>query len=290
MKRIAVCLICTIIMGLSGAPVKAQRNDPAQYSDPRTPQGTLRAFAAALTKPDLARAATYITDAKPAANLPELAQAMKKHRTDYSIMQLRIAVNGDTATISFLFRVSQPPNLSSSYAWAVLRRNENAWYIHAPQTLAIPNNVDPFSSFVSLLSGQRLPGEERDDLRRDNITLQGDKFYRLGDAVQMLVADKDGKFALQDSELRRSLLPYLPTLDVMLRYPEDQNAKISFNTRLTDLPIDKVRDTRRTVMLYEGENGKLDFRHNGRAIVLFVDGHVRYVNAESAKTLLQWSP
>lgn len=285
MKRIARLLLCAILVSLSSAPVHAQRSDQTQYSDQRTPQGALRAFAAALTKADLAKATSHIADAQPAANLSEIKQAMQKRPTNYSIMQLRLAVNGDTATISFLFRVSQPPNVSSSYAWAVLRQIDGAWQIDPTRTLKISNSIDPFASFVSLLSGKRLPGEERND-----ITMQGSKFLHLGTVVQTLAADKAGKFALQGSQLRQSLLPYYPTLDVLLRYPEAQGGQVSFNTRLTNVPLSKVRNPQRTVMLYEGENGKLDFRHNGRALVTFVAGHVRYLNSETAEKLLLWSP
>lgn len=285
MKRFNFSLLCAIVLGLSGMPANAQRSDQTQYYDPRTPQGTLRAFATALTKADLTKAATHIVDAKPAVNLSELKQAMQKRRTDYSIMQLRIAVNGDIATISFLFRVSQPPNLSSSYAWAVLRQTEGGWKIEPARTLEISNSIDPFSSFVSLLSGQRLPSEGRDD-----ISMQGSKLLRLGSVVQTLAADRGEKFALQSSQFRQSLLPYYPTLDVLLRPAEGQEGKVSFNTNLTNVPLKKVRFPQRTVMLYEGENGKLDFRHNGRAAVTLVAGHVRYVDEETAKKLLLWSP
>jgi hypothetical protein len=286
MKRNTFILLCTISMSLSCAPANAQRSDQTQYYDQRTPQGTLRAFTAALTKADLAKATTHIANAEPAANLSEIKQAMQKRPTSYSIMQLRIAVNGDLATVSFLFEVRrQRPDVSSWYGWAALRQTEGAWQIDPTRTLEISNSVDPFSSFVSLLSGKRLPGEERDD-----ITLQGSKFLRLGTIVQTLAADKGGKFALQGTQLRQSLLPYYPALDVLLRYPQGQSEQVSFNTRLTNVPLSKIRNPQRTVMLYEGQNGQLDFRHNGRAMVTFVAGHVRYVNSETAKKLLLRSP
>jgi hypothetical protein len=286
MKRNTFILLCAISMSLSCAPANAQRSDQTQYYDQRTPQGTLRAFTAALTKADLAKATTHIANAEPAANLSEIKQAMQKRPTSYSIMQLRIAVNGDLATVSFLFEVRrQRPDVSSWYGWAALRQTEGAWQIDPTRTLEMSNSVDPFSSFVSLLSGKRLPGEERDD-----ITLQGSKFLRLGTIVQTLAADKGGKFALQGTQLRQSLLPYYPALDVLLRYPQGQSEQVSFNTRLTNVPLSKIRNPQRTVMLYEGQNGQLDFRHNGRAMVTFVAGHVRYVNSETAKKLLLRSP
>jgi prepilin-type processing-associated H-X9-DG protein len=49
--------------------------------------------------------------------------------------------------------------------------------------------------------------------------------------------------------------------------------------------IDKLENPRRTVLLYEGENGQLDFRHNGHAHVSFTDGSTQIVDREQAQSL-----
>lgn len=54
-------------------------------------------------------------------------------------------------------------------------------------------------------------------------------------------------------------------------------------------PVSKVPQPAATVMIYEGEHGKLNFRHDGKATVGFVDGHVKLVDAEAAKPL-RWKP
>ena len=42
-------------------------------------------------------------------------------------------------------------------------------------------------------------------------------------------------------------------------------------------------------MIYEGKNGKLDFRHEGKATVGFADGHAKLIDAQGAKKL-RWKP
>ena len=42
-------------------------------------------------------------------------------------------------------------------------------------------------------------------------------------------------------------------------------------------------------MIYEGANGKLVFRHDGKACIGFADGHAKLVTAEGAKKL-RWTP
>jgi prepilin-type processing-associated H-X9-DG protein len=39
-------------------------------------------------------------------------------------------------------------------------------------------------------------------------------------------------------------------------------------------------------MLYEGKDGKLNFKHDGKAAVAFADGHAKLVTEEEAKTLI----
>lgn len=41
-----------------------------------------------------------------------------------------------------------------------------------------------------------------------------------------------------------------------------------------------------TVLLYEGRDEKLSFKHDGKAVVVFADGHVRLITAEAAKNLI----
>jgi len=53
--------------------------------------------------------------------------------------------------------------------------------------------------------------------------------------------------------------------------------------------MDKFTQPQITVLFYEGANGKLNFRHNGKAAVAFADCHVKLIDAAAAKDL-RWKP
>jgi prepilin-type processing-associated H-X9-DG protein len=50
--------------------------------------------------------------------------------------------------------------------------------------------------------------------------------------------------------------------------------------------LSAVASPAKTVMIYEGKAGKLDYRHNGRAVVGFMDGHCKLINADEAAGLI----
>jgi len=63
----------------------------------------------------------------------------------------------------------------------------------------------------------------------------------------------------------------------------------AFNEKLDGAELDLIAEPANTVLVYEGKDGKLNFRHGHRAAVAFADGHVELINEEQAKTL-RWIP
>ena len=206
---------------------------------------------------------------------------MKRHPTRYSINKLRIAQNGDAATISFFFGVDDLPNKSSWVSWAVLKRGEDGWAIEAAPTRALSGGTDPFSAFVTLLRAQEISEEP--------VALQnrGSQLLVVGNAFLRFVQNNGDRFPLQPFQLREKALPYYPALDAFLR-PSSGQKSVSFNTKLAGRALSKSQKSQ-TVMLYEGANGKLDFGSDGRAAVVMVAGNVRFVDEKRAK-MLHWSP
>lgn len=268
----------------------------AQLYDPRTPQGTLRAFATALNEGNLTKAASYISstpEMKEKPNLSEIERVMRSQGVRYSIERLNIAETTDTTTISFaLVLHTHNPKVLSRYiaTWAVLhntnkgdRWNEH-WEIDPEQTLHISDNPDPFRSLISLMSGQRYEGEER---QKNEIRMS--KYMQMYWLLRDFACNNHDKLALQSSNLRATLLPYYPTLDVLLRPGKDENGKMSFNDRLTNVSLQKIRFPQRTVLLYNGTDGQIEFGHDGRTVITFADGHVGTVRATDAISLI-WSP
>lgn len=70
--------------------------------------------------------------------------------------------------------------------------------------------------------------------------------------------------------------------------PLDPKGTVSYtlNSSVAGIAVNSVLLPSNTVLIYEGTGGKLNFRHSGRAVVGFVDGHSSLVDASKATTLV----
>ncbi len=99
-------------------------------------------------------------------------------------------------------------------------------------------------------------------------------------------------FNFKSGTFLQDILPYGGG-DEEWETPENAAAKaaqtFSFNDQLLGKNYNEIKDKAKTVMVYLGQNEKLDFRFDGFAVVGFADGRVEFINAEQAKTL-RWTP
>jgi prepilin-type processing-associated H-X9-DG protein len=65
-----------------------------------------------------------------------------------------------------------------------------------------------------------------------------------------------------------------------------RSSSYSFNENLEGIPLQRIKRPAETVLIYEGKNGQLDFRHDGRATIGFADGHVKPIKREHTKFLI----
>ena len=104
----------------------------------------------------------------------------------------------------------------------------------------------------------------------------------------ILLEQKQGALKITPQNFKTKLLQYLRV--GTFRCPSVSGGEsYSFNGNLTGLSADALINPSRIVMFYEGKNGQLDFRHDGKTNVAFADGHVQTVSREEAKTL-RWKP
>ena len=113
---------------------------------------------------------------------------------------------------------------------------------------------------------------------------------QLAIGIYQFIQDNNAKFALKADTWKESLEPDV----ISERYFSSPLAKegevsYSFNQKLEGVEDGKIADSSKTVMLYEGKDGHLNFRHDGRAAVAFADYHTALVDAEEAKNL-KWTP
>ena len=113
---------------------------------------------------------------------------------------------------------------------------------------------------------------------------------QLGLAAAMFMQDWDEKFQLKADAFADYLRPYFRDKDILVcpAHP-DEAIGYSFNAKLQNVTLAQIQDPAKTVLFYEGQNEKLEFRHGTRTAVAFADGHVSLVSAEDAKNL-RWTP
>jgi prepilin-type processing-associated H-X9-DG protein len=118
-------------------------------------------------------------------------------------------------------------------------------------------------------------------------------------AMSMFAQDNDDQIVLAPEHLQEALMPYLK--DRSLFYVPGSEEPYTFNANLCEryyameaetIVVPQrayIKDTDRTVMLYEGHNERPIFRYDGKAAIGFADGHVALVSPKDAKNLI-WKP
>jgi prepilin-type processing-associated H-X9-DG protein len=106
----------------------------------------------------------------------------------------------------------------------------------------------------------------------------------------MLLQNHDRRYALNADSFQKFLDPYLPNRNVF-RCPSDRSGAESyaFNANLVGILYTSINNPTTLVAIYEGRGGKLHFKHDGKAGVVFADGHVKMVSEDEAKAL-RWEP
>jgi hypothetical protein len=122
-------------------------------------------------------------------------------------------------------------------------------------------------------------------LRRSEFQLK-----QLGAGLKMFVWDYDNRINLTQQNFKESLTPYVDSPDFFTA-PGDSADTTSFNINpnIVGLPISAITDRKNTIAFYLGKNQKLDFRYDNLSPVCFMDGHVKAVTREEAKSL-RWKP
>ncbi|HVF10141.1 MAG TPA: hypothetical protein VNA16_05025 [Abditibacteriaceae bacterium] len=263
----------------------------ARQPDLSSPQAAVRSFIAALNHADLNQAAACVAGAEPSTAFSRAQQNLKRDKVTFSISDLKIETKGNNATATLQLGTSVPRSTNELNEPSRLRlhREKIGWKIvpGARSTLATPEEAGVLQGIVTFLAhpnafsgtrGAALAASCRSNLRQ------------LALGARQLRQDYDDKFALKASSFKKSLTPYVKS-EMLFRCPEDQSgaASYSFNIYLQGVAVSKIKYASKTVMLYEGHKGRLNFRHGGRAAVAFADGRVQLVTQQQAKAL-RWKP
>jgi len=102
--------------------------------------------------------------------------------------------------------------------------------------------------------------------------------------------DHNDTYPASAANYESAVMPYLQN-EAVFRCPDNMAGAESYslNAKLQGYNLAKMSTPAAVVAIYEGKNGTLEFRHNGKAVVGFADGHVQAIRAEQAGSL-QWKP
>ena len=105
--------------------------------------------------------------------------------------------------------------------------------------------------------------------------------------------DHNEKYPPSAAGYKAALSPYVQS-EQLFRCPADTVGSVdySMNTQLQGISLAKLSDPALVVAVYEGSNQRLEFRHEGKAVVGFADGHVKAFTPAQAQNPqnLRWKP
>ena len=107
--------------------------------------------------------------------------------------------------------------------------------------------------------------------------------------ILMYAQDYGGILPPNSSPYTALISPYVHA-HTFITCPFDPNGSISytFNSNVANTPLSAYISPEKTVLIYEGMAEKLNFRHEGRAAVGFINGSCKLIGPEQAASLI-WS-
>jgi prepilin-type processing-associated H-X9-DG protein len=268
---------------------------------PDTPKDAIEMLAYAFNLTTVIRdAAGRIVGANPDdPALKELGEEFTKARGTFalSVGEFEGEAKDDEATVTF--RAALRDHLGNQMAQQEslqLRRQEprpgamqgDIWLVVPGDPATVLSNKDTKAGFLLRLATYIAYPQQALNVSRATASSTHVKWLALG--MMQLLQDHDKKFALTSGTFRKDMAPYVDGDDIFYA-PGDRSGEIGylFNDNLAGLTLDAIPKPAETVMVYEGRNGQLNFRYNGRGVVGFADGHVALVSMDDAKAL-RWNP
>ena len=280
MRKLAFCFTLCLLTCLR-----------AVAQDRSTPEATVRSFLSAFTKGDVKLAAGCVKGVQLGdAGLEALAQQIRKEPVTFSLSSVNATLNGANARLTGQVGLkSNKQEKVESFSTDVNLTQVGGNWLIVPDASKVQDNRAPdmVNALAYVLTDAKTFTRAR-DAARSSYCLSNVKQMSTG--AMMLSQDNDETFKLKADSYKKSLMPYIKS-EAVFKCPADPSGGVSysFNSALAGLNYAKIKSPAETVMIYEGKNGKLEFRHDGRAAVGFADGHAKMVNAEGAKKL-RWKP
>ncbi|AIE84605.1 hypothetical protein OP10G_1237 [Fimbriimonas ginsengisoli Gsoil 348] len=247
-----------------------------------TPERSLAGFVEAWNRKDLPAAARFIYGADPKADFSAFNKLTASQPWPIlHVSNVKATVNRGTASLTYSVKVEIPGGPPAQNEVATARIFEGKWLLIPLQATGKPSKFLPGVAFMVAHPGHRVGSDSTSALI---------EVKQLALGALLLANDSNSVFALSDANATSKLRPYLKN-PALWTAPGDPKGTQSFhlNPAVAGKSMSSIPIPARTVLLYDGKNGQLRFRWNGRAAVAFVDGHAKLVTREEAARL-RWKP
>jgi prepilin-type processing-associated H-X9-DG protein len=241
-----------------------------------TPSDTVRSFVDAWNERQWAKACqlTVGGDPRNAATFPTTKNP------SIVVSNLHEDVSGDTATVSL--QISAVGATSGLNETEHLRKIDGKWLIVPTDYRTDASKIGVLAYILShptYFSGAQKASEK-------TLCLSNVKQLALG--FILYINDYNDTFMKSGSNVVAKIHPYIKR-DELWNCPTTRKRAYSVNSKLYGVDFTKISQPTQTIMVYEGSNFHLDFRHQGKAAVGFADGHAKMIDATQLKSL-RWNP
>lgn len=261
MRWLLLCLLAALSYGASA----------------QGPESVVQSFVDALNRHDFDAASKYVQGGSVPPFLRDFIASTKQFPS-LSVSNVSATLVGGRALVTFYLTETTPIGLPKFDDYLVLVRSGETWLIDNPVKPGGLGEMAYFMSNPPLFI-------QAHEAAQATKCLTNVKAIAL--ALIMFESDNDDMLTVTVANWQKKIAPYLKTEEV-LTCPEDEKgaSSYSFNANLAGKSASSFDEPARTVLVYEGKNGRLNFRHNGKAAVAFLDGHAKLISRDEASALL----
>lgn len=274
-KICAIVLISALAVGIANA-------------DQSTPAKTIETFANAFEQGDAKTAIACVKGGKVNAFATQMLARFVKEEYRFKVSISSVKIAGLKASASVGTSVTSktwtsPKKLKDQ---VVLIKQSGKWLIvPAPGSNVSESFVNPAAEILS--NPERIEDDAKQAIKAAECLRN---IKQLALAILMFTTDNDDYLRFTPVNWLKKVRPYAQE-PVSYTCPLDKSGTISYslNANIAGKSTVSIKNVMQTVLLYEGNNGKLTFRHRGKACVAFIDGSAKLVTVEEAKKLI-WKP
>ncbi len=274
-KICAIVLLSALAVGIANA-------------DQSTPAKTIETFAKAFEQGDAKTAVACVKGGKLNAFATQMLARFVRDEYRFKVSVSGVKNAGLKASTSVATSVTSktwtsPKKLKDQ---VLLVKQSGKWLIvPAPGSNVSESFVNPAAEILS--NPERIEDDAKQAIKAAECLRN---IKQLAIAILMFTGDNDDYLRFTAVNWLNKVRPYAQE-PFSYTCPLDKSGTFSYslNANVAGKSTVSIKNVMQTVLLYEGKNGKLTFRHRGRACVAFVDGSAKLVTPEEAKKLI-WKP